>query len=227
MSQYTGTKRILRNPLLTNASKWLNDVPKKHHSKFLQSGVYNRNALDCNPYVQSLIKVDANSGATVLPVGNAIRLTAAVDDTASKKSQVTLHPSLHLENKPSRLISNSKAYMELVQGNSRLAHAHRPMQLDKSFLPSKFKVDFVENMGDVIERSYRERIESLLSSIQKDEMGTDGIHLIEMDGVSRWEDGRLKVNKGLVGLTDDTFISFRNNPELARIIVAFCDYKSC
>lgn len=218
-------QRILRNPLLANTSKWLDDVPKKHHCKLIQDRAYNRKELNYNPYVQSLTKMDANSGTTVLPVGNSIRLTASV--TTDRKTKVTLHPRLYNDKttEPSRLISNCRSYMESLQGNLKIAQSYRPMQMDKLQLPLKFKVDFVENISDEIENLYKEKIQSLLHNVKTDELG-DGIQLIEMDGIQKWEDGVLKVNKNLIGLNNDTFISFQSNPELSQLIIAYCDFKS-
>ncbi|KAI5953842.1 hypothetical protein CANMA_004680 [Candida margitis] len=236
MSQLSGNQRILRNPLLTNPTKWLNDVPKKHHSNLMQNGFYNRSELSSNPYVQSLTKVDANSSTAVLPVGNAIRLTAVVNAasaTTNKRSDITLHPILHLiddtSNEPGRLISNNKAYIHSIQDSTKLAQTYRPMRMDKSELPSKYKVDFVDNISDEIETLYRDKIETLLRNIRQTQQGSrdgGGIELTDMEGASRWENGRLEVNKSLIGVTDDTFVSFRDHPELSRLIIAYCDYKS-
>lgn len=230
MSPLSSKQRILINPLLTNPTKWLDNVPKKHHNKFIQDGFYNRNELNYNPYMKSLVKVDANSSTTVLPVGNAIRLTADVADgtISNKKSQVTLHPRLNFNrdrSEPSRLISNNRAYIQSIQDNMKIAQSYRPMQMDKLQLPLKFKVDFVENMSDEIETLYKDKIKSLLGNVRIDELG-DGVHLIEMEGVSRWEDGVLKINKSLIGLDDDTFVTFKNHPQLSQLIIAYCDYKS-
>jgi len=222
-------QRILRNPLLTNSTKWLDNVPKKHHSDLIQNGFYNRNELDNNPYAQSLIKVDANSSTTVLPVGNAIRLTATRTNGTNKseKSLVTLLPSLNLtKTEPSRLISNNKSYIESIQENAKTSQAYRPMQMDKLELPLKFKVKFIENMSDEIDTLYKDRIKSLLLKAKRENDLGDGIELIEMEGITRWEDGILKINKSLIGVTNNTFVSFASNPELARLIIAYSDYKS-
>ena len=98
--------------------------------------------------------------------------------------------------------------------------------MDKLELPLKFKVKFIENMSDEIDTLYKDRIKSLLLKAKRENDLGDGIELIEMEGITRWEDGILKINKSLIGVTNNTFVSFASNPELARLIIAYSDYKS-
>ncbi|KAI5951986.1 hypothetical protein KGF54_005061 [Candida jiufengensis] len=208
---------IFKNPLLTNPNKWLKDVPKKHCSDLLQNQYYNREELETNSYVQSLIKTDANSINTVLPMGNAIRLSEIKDEKI--KNVIKLKPNITEINEPTRLISNNKKYIQSILQSKKIVSKYRPFHPDKQF--SKVQIEFVENIVEKIDQLYRDEIEKYMGDIKKGE--GDGIKLTE--GETKWDGETLNVNKSAFNMKEDLFITFKENPILSQLIIRYIDYK--
>ncbi|KAI5960624.1 uncharacterized protein KGF55_004517 [Candida pseudojiufengensis] len=214
----TLSKTILKNPLLTNPNKWLKNVPKKHSSNLLQNHCYNRDDLDTNPFVQSLIKTDSNSIDTVLPEGNGIRLSVTTGE--DDKHEEKFNPHLFTCNGPSRLISNNEKYIQSLNTTPKLANAYRPFQAERINL-SKGKNISIENLHQDIDKLYKDTIEKHLKTYTNGE--GEGIQL--SGNATRWNSSRLNVDKSLFNYEEDVFISFKENPILTQLIVKYMDYK--
>ncbi|KAI3403742.1 hypothetical protein KGF56_003467 [Candida oxycetoniae] len=222
-------KRLFQSPLLKNPSRWLFGIPRKHSHKFIETQNYDRRALDTNAFAQALTQTYANSRTTVLPLGCGINLTVDKSDDGCILSPIV---GRDVGDVPHRLIVNNKQLIEYLKDKPKLTYHFKPLRMETLGLSLQMKSQLAPDITDMIENSYKEKIDSLFKEVSEKlpeiPTGNDGILLTTTTSksLSQWGDGYMKIDKSIFGLKKDKYIEFANHPELSQLIIAYIDFNS-
>ncbi|CAK9440400.1 uncharacterized protein LODBEIA_P45000 [Lodderomyces beijingensis] len=241
--------RVLRSPILTNPTKWLYDVPRKHSHELSEERdiFYNRQHLHSNPFAQALIRTRPDSGWSVVPEGISIPLAASKAHAEAKQEQkkkkkkqqiCTLSPVLQDDKVDStrsplfRGIINNKRVIEDVKEKNKFIARFRSFLVWKMGISQDARPELAPDMAGLIETHYRSKIQEMLELVGDElepRLSTrqrDGILCTSVGGLSQWRDDHLEVNKSAFGLENDKFVEFEKHPELAKLLVAYAGYHS-
>ncbi|KAK6454657.1 uncharacterized protein RJT20DRAFT_516 [Scheffersomyces xylosifermentans] len=244
-------KAYYKHPIWTNPVQWLKGR-KQHAHGLYQTGYYETAELGANPFAKALLETRADGSTLRFPQENLIKLSterAALsydEDTRSSTEPPRrstgpfwIFPIIN------NSITSDQAYFNanhIVNNRKYIDATLRDGKSSKRFFPRKVEfssgsdlrrsAEFIPDFIDVVENSYVENINKYLKEL-KNEQDTNSMGLIlRQEGpIMSFRNGTPVVNITLLSDSfkieaPETFISYKKNAELCKLIILLLDFKS-
>lgn len=210
----SSTMCLLQNPL-----RWLRGV-RIGHSEHLYLHHYDLAELAANPFANLLIATRNDISRRSCPIGDTIQVVVAKDGNRRWLKPVLEKPR-HGQN-PAKFVLNSRLYIKF--------------HLRKRFFPVPLKflahspavvpqIKVLPEFENEVEKLYVDRIRELLAAAVVDHTSDNVLHLRPgLKNSVLWSKDKCVVTTNLVA-TPMT-ISYRANPELARILISLANFDT-